>query len=208
MKKCLISCTFVLLLTTCIGCSSNTSLEVTQKARDLQEQNTLQVQQARDEYDKQVNIAKQYELNAVLSLSGKYVWNYTGQSDTGTPPKEETDPIGEYTANIIESKLGVTKSTVEKKIAEYNNKKATDTTRQVQLSELVLAKDEKLVISKVSINYYSVTEENMRYTYSDRTKTYNKLMQVVTIISDYGVSEYCYYWEDGKVVNSTGFDNL
>ena len=210
MKKLRLVCTLALLLTTLIGCSSNKSLEVTQKARDLQEKSLAQLEDSKDEYNKQVETAKQYELNAVLRVGGKYFWNYSGQSDTGKPSEDETKPLGVYNASYVETKIGTTKSSVQKKIAEYNNKKETDksTSRRVPMSELDLSKGEKLAISDVSITYYSVTEENMRYVYTDRTKASNKLMQVVTIVSEYGISEYCYYWTDGKVLNAIGFNNL
>jgi hypothetical protein len=153
-------------------------------------------------FNKEVEIAKNYEMNAILSLRSNYNWNFYNQGEV--VDESETVPLGVYSQDALYKVIGLSKEQVIETINTKNSNRANG--EPVYTPTI----DEKLAIASISISYYLSTEDSYESfgASANGVDGQKNVMQVVTITTDYGVYESCFVWRDGKVVNNYVVNNF
>lgn len=159
-----------------------------------------------EDFKESIKYAKQYEMNAILTLRDSYNWNYFKEGDPII--EDEITPLGEYSSDKLLSILDINVDNLKHTIEEFNKKKDLDAT----LSEFLPTVDERLALSTVSIRYYLVTDDYLssrnEVLTSANIDSEKRLMQVVTVVSDYGLYEGCYIWDGDHVIDAYILNNF
>lgn len=182
-----------------VSCSEATNMD---KAHTEVATNTSKLlEEDKQWYGSARDIAEQYELNAILNLTEDYSWNFLHEGENISP--EQLEPLGVYTQESLESKLGVTKDYVDSKVADFNSEQDETFEFGVPRETLQLTLNEKLIDCYIDVAYYFELATNSSSLDSPKSGSAKKdrLIQVVTLTSNDFICEQYFVWEDGSVVD-------
>lgn len=163
-------------LTIC-GCSSkHTNLQ-----EDLSNNSVEYFGEVEGNYKSTVENAKQYELNAILCLTGVFDWSPTGQGDCLS--EECQKPAGEFSLEALQG---------------YEN-----TVYNVKLDSNFISVDE-LLNSSISVEYYLESETDLKYIADGNEDSHgntNRVMQVISVSSRNFTAVQCITWDKDTIVD-------
>ena len=179
-------CTLLLFATSLsmVSCASDKLEDNLANKQSLEEANRERNNKIRESYTSQVTLAKEYEMNILLTLAGKYDWNALREGESVS----ESDYVskGVYSLEKLESSLGVKKSDVEG--MQKSSSTLLEGAAGATVTEIQLTDAQTFILSKIDISYYYMWDSG-------------NLQQVVTVESPNGIKRANVVWEEGKVVS-------